>query len=843
MALGMAYYVAGTGALRELWFRGDRHGVAPFDIDDTGKLSVSADLSKETGLANGDLLVALNGRPYTGKAQQDDLANRFRPGDPLTVTVRQVNGPLRTVTMPLKRIDGPPWTPSIIATLVIVLVVPLLSLVVGGWTVAARPHDLNAWLVLVILTFPEIAFGNLQATFWPGFWRVLFSEWARLIMVIWFPALAWFGLFFPERSRIDRRLPWLKWLILTLELWCTAFYLRLSYVLLFDIGARPATAGIERFSDGLITSLEVGCVLLFLVAVVDNQRSASSADARRRLRVLMLGSCLSLGPALAIFIGFPLLGISRSGPYFIVAVPFVALFPVVVSYVLVVQRAMDIRVLLRMGTKYLMAKATLTVIECALIFFLVFYVAANLFRSDHLIAAYIVLAIVGTGFTTSAGWGRQLGSRARTWIDRRFFRESYNTEVVLSELSEHARNFTEKNPLIENVTRSISEVLHVPQVAVWMRNSAEFTLQQTLGLDPLGPALLAGNSATVSNLARTNLPARVYRDRPDAWLVEAGADEISVLDRVNAEVLLPLPGRDRLMGVIALGPKKSEEPYTPTDLRLLQSVATQTGLALEVSELAHSLADEAARRARSDRELEIAHEVQERLFPQQTPVVAGMTLAGRCRPAHGVGGDYYDMIQLEGGCVALAIGDVSGKGIPAALLMASLRSCLRTMTLVGPQEAAQLDLAALMQKMNQLVFEASAANRYATFFFAVCDPATRLLRYVNAGHNAPVLLRGGDRILLEATGSVVGLLQNVEFEERSLTLSPGDALITYTDGISEALNSDEEEWGEERMLEAATATIPVCADEILRAVFVAADRFIGNAPQYDDMTLLIATIG
>src|SRR5579863_8313510 len=146
-----------------------------------------------------------------------------------------------------------------------------------------------------------------------------------------------------------------------------------------------------------------------------------------------------------------------------------------------------------------------------------------------------------------------------------------------------------------------------------------------------------------------------------------------------------------------------------------------------------------------------------------------------------------------------------------------------------------------MQKMNQLVFEASAANRYATFFFAVCDPATRLLRYVNAGHNAPVLLRGGDSILLEATGSVVGLLQNIEFEERSLTLSPGDVLIAYTDGISEALNSAEEEWGEERMLEAATGALPACAEEILRAIFTAADSFIGNAPQYDDMTLLVAT--
>lgn len=843
MALGLGYYVAGAAALREQWFRGDRHGVPQFNIGEDGKLSaVSKELAKTSGLANGDFLVALNGRQYNGEAQQTELATRFKPGDPLSVTVRQANGQLRTVTTSLKRIDGPPRSVSTVATLIVILVVPLLSLVVGGSSVLARPWDVNAWLVLVILTFPEIAFGNLQATFWPGFGHALFSQWARLILLIWFPALAWFGLFFPERSRIDGRLPWLKWLIVALTAWCLAFYARLLFVLSYDIGAHPGMARLETITDAITTSLEVACVLLFLVVVVDKLRSASTADARRRVRVLALGSCVSLGPALVLFIGFPLMGLSTTGPYYIVLVPFVALFPLVVSYVLAVQRAMDIRVLLRMGTKYLMAKATLIVIECAVVLLLVFYVAANLLRSHHLIAGSVVVVIVGTAFTTSAGWGNRVGSRARTWLDRRFFRESYNAEVILSELSEHARNFTEKNPLIETVTRRISDVLHVPQVAVWMRNSAEFSLQQTLGLGPLGPALLAGNSTTVSNLTRTNVPARVYRDRPDAWLNEAGAEEISILDRVNAEVLLPLPGRDRLMGLIALGPKKSEEPYTSTDLRLLQSVATQTGLALEVSELAHSLADEAARRARSDRELEIAHEVQDRLFPQQIPAVAGMTLAGRCRPAQGVGGDYYDMIPLENGCIALAIGDVSGKGIPAALLMASLRSCLRTMTLVGAQETAQLDLAALMQKMNHLVFESSAANRYATFFFAVYDPASRLLRYVNAGHNAPVVLRGGERTLLEATGSVVGLLQNVDFEERCLTLLPGDALIAYTDGISEALNADEEEWGEERMLEAAAAASPACADEILRAVFTAADRFIGNAAQYDDMTILVATM-
>jgi hypothetical protein len=152
-------------------------------------------------------------------------------------------------------------------------------------------------------------------------------------------------------------------------------------------------------------------------------------------------------------------------------------------------------------------------------------------------------------------------------------------------------------------------------------------------------------------------------------------------------------------------------------------------------------AAEAAHRKRLNREIEIAREVQERMFAQSLPVVPGVDFAGRCRPALGVGGDYYDFFELKestGGShpLGLAIGDVSGKGISAALLMASLRASLRGMTRTSGD-----DLAAVLRDINQLVYEASANNRYATFFYAQFDPQKRLLSYVNAGHNAPVLLR------------------------------------------------------------------------------------------------------
>jgi sigma-B regulation protein RsbU (phosphoserine phosphatase) len=171
--------------------------------------------------------------------------------------------------------------------------------------------------------------------------------------------------------------------------------------------------------------------------------------------------------------------------------------------------------------------------------------------------------------------------------------------------------------------------------------------------------------------------------------------------------------------------------------------------------------------------------------------------------------------------------------------MASLRASLRGITIDGSG-----DLAKMMGRINGLVYESSASNRYATFFFATLDPITRELRYVNAGHNAPMLVRGasGDVVRLEAGGTPVGLLPSASYEAQSVTLELGDLLLCYTDGVSEAMNLGDEEWGEERMLEAVKTKAGASSDDVLREVFRAADQFTGEAPQHDDMTLLIARV-
>jgi sigma-B regulation protein RsbU (phosphoserine phosphatase) len=347
-------------------------------------------------------------------------------------------------------------------------------------------------------------------------------------------------------------------------------------------------------------------------------------------------------------------------------------------------------------------------------------------------------------------------------------------------------------------------------------------------------------------------PANVYRDDPSSWLVDATDSERNALNDLSTELLVPLPGRNRLAGVMALGPKRSQEPYTRTDRQLLQSVASQAGLALENAELFENLSTEIAHRERVSREIEIAREVQERLFPQVYPHIAGVDLAGYCRPAQAVGGDYYDFFLLPAGLtmagrsndarLALALGDISGKGISAALLMASLRASLRSAAQLQPG-----DLGTLMRHVNRIVYESSTSNRYATFFYAEYDPSTRILSYVNAGHNPPLVLRGAKQIPLEATGTVIGLLPDAPYSRANIVLQPGDVLIAFTDGISEAMNAADEEWGEDNMVAAVRTLLsePDCSatsQQVLDCILKAADRFTAGAVQNDDMTLLICIV-
>jgi phosphoserine phosphatase RsbU/P len=839
MAASMTYFVMESIGTAKNVAHSSEYARVPFGIDsDWLTLTTVEGEAIAAGLRHGDRLLELNGQPFRSQQQirerQPGGADGLRPGERLNALVKHADGSLyhasvRTVrNLPRAMSPSARW-----ASILDAFVLPILCLLMGYWVAAARIRDRNAWLLLLLFAAPSVIV--LQPTWWSGGWGVALELWYSALQLLILPSLLLFGIYFPERWRLDQRAPWAKWLLLAPIAACSVLLVGVTAVEYLAAPEWGRWSALASAGANLLNPLNFVCVVVYGVAMIDKLRSATTADARRRMQVLATGSLLGLG-SLLVLIFLPRFGIQNSQHLGIVLVCVAIFFaaPLSFAYVVLVQRALDVRILLRMGTQYALARASLIAVQMGLIAFVFLRFLLPVYRRDNLAVAIPLTAAVLVIMYKLFAAHDSNSSRLQRWLDRKFFREAYDAELVLGELSDQARRFTEAAPLVDTVIRRIAEVLHVSSIAVFLRQGRSFRLQQALGIHIDPETRFEESSSAVRNLARSNQPATLYRENPDGWFLLAEDRERGLLNSLGSELLLPLAGRDRLLGFISLGAKRSEEPYTPSDLRLLQSVSTQAGLALEISALVHSLAGEAARRERIDREIEIAREVQERLFPQSIPKLPGHSIDGACRPAQGVGGDYYDVLPLDDGTLGLAIGDVSGKGISAALLMASLRASLRGMTMDGPA-----DLARLMARVNRLVYESSATNRYATFFFGVYHPGSRLLRYVNAGHNPPYVLRGDELHTLEGGGPVIGLLPEATYEECHLSLEPGDLLLAYTDGISEALNLNDQEWGEERMLAAARDRLPQDAGTILKHIVKEADRFAAAAPQHDDMTLLL----
>ena len=831
IAITLTYQLAGSAALVDQRFDLHKHIQPPFYGDFAHFVITDIRPEAETaGLAKGDTIDQLNGQTLRGQAQWQRVMWQAHPGDLLRVEAHTFSGKTKSVSILLRGLSHN-FSLAESAYYLLHMVVPLFCLLIGYWVVLARPGDRNAWLILILLAYPESFFPVPSANWWPGGWLVFRLYWHRIMQAACPVAMLWFGFYFPERSRIDRRLPFLKWIISISILVCLTIELWTEYGWWYDRTVVLWRFELDPILDRILSILNLCCLTFYVIAVSDKLRSASTADARRRMRVLAAGSVIGLGSVWFIWFLLPHFSVNpQKIPWlFYTSALLFLTFPLTLAYVIIVQRALDVRILLRIGTKYVLARTTLVIIEIAIVIALIFYFIVPVFGREHKSPwDFVVSALAAALLIWLFALRGSVSNRLQNWLDRKFFREAYNAELLLTELAEQARRYKEPQTLLGTVASRISEVLHVPQIAVFLRHGERFQLQQTIGL---------------SLPATVDVPAGFTVGRTDIRNGHKNVPESArqLLAETNAEVVLPLQGRERLMGLMTLGPKQSEEAYSASDLRLLDSVGMQTGLGLEITELANSLAQEAAQRQRMVRELEIAREVQERLFPQQIPVRDGIDLAGYCRPALGVGGDYYDIIEFEDGRLGLAIGDVSGKGISAALLMASLRASLRGMATDG---ACQL--APLMKKLNRLVYESSAVNRYATFFFAVYQPQTHEFRYVNAGHNPPIVLRcsdnGYETMRLEAGGPVIGLLRDLAYTEQSVQLQSGDIFIGYTDGISEAMTTDNEEWGEERMIGAAKAACDRPAGEILRHIFTSADAFTASAIQHDDMTLLIMKV-
>ena len=317
----------------------------------------------------------------------------------------------------------------------------------------------------------------------------------------------------------------------------------------------------------------------------------------------------------------------------------------------------------------------------------------------------------------------------------------------------------------------------------------------------------------------------------DIDALELDSPALRELKAAGVKLAVPLVSQGELIGVLNLGPRLSEQEYSSDDRKLLDNLAAQAAPALRVGQLVREQEAEAATRQRFEQELEVARLIQQNFLPKELPDLPGWNLAAYYRPAREVGGDFYDVIPLPDGRVALVVGDVTDKGVPAALVMSATRSVLRA--------SAQrlIEPGVVLERVNEHLCPDMPAKMFVTCLYGVLDPATGLLRFANAGHDVPYVKTAGGVIELRARGMPLGLMPGMAYEEKEAVLQPGDTVLLHSDGIVEAHDPQRDMFGFPRLKE--TVARAPGGQKMIDRVLSEVEAFTGpEAEQEDDITMV-----
>ncbi len=299
---------------------------------------------------------------------------------------------------------------------------------------------------------------------------------------------------------------------------------------------------------------------------------------------------------------------------------------------------------------------------------------------------------------------------------------------------------------------------------------------------------------------------------------------------IKSLLSVPMLLKGKMIGLVTVFNKKSDSGFTINDQRLLGIIAAQSSHVVENARLYQN--EQAL--IKLQEEMRLAYDIQVDLLPKEQPKVEGYQIAGRSIPAKDVGGDYFDFIQMEENKLSFCLADITGKGMPAALLMANLQATLRGQILDGK---SCKDCVAFS---NDLLYYNTAPNKFATLFSGILDKKNHEITYCNAGHNNPVLISDNNEIIRpDIGGLIVGIAPSVPYEEATIKLKPNDVLVIFSDGITEAMNKEEEEFDEPRLLELLKANKDKSSEELIELIISEVNNFTKGQPQSDDMTIVI----
>lgn len=665
------------------------------------------------------------------------------------------------------------------------------------------------------------------------------------IWEFFFPALFLFACHFPEERPFTRKPPILaghRWApgFGTLIFIPHVFHFVLAVVLSLGLASfKVPQVGMLKYAApvlgiigvflrlfllvhrALFSLVNLGFGIAAVVLLVGSLRHATVRRLKQQLRVITIGLTASLiGYSFATIIpqifNWAIPEDVRAG----LTIAALTLGPGSIAWSIVRYKFLDTRLLARRAILYALASGALVGGYLAVVQPLG-RVIAGASGMDLRVIDPVLLVMALALFQPAIG-------RLEEFVDHMLLRDPSDPRNVLRQLGRELQTTIDLDELLSRTIRTVSDSLLLRRAHIVVITPGQAVAHTGAGA-PIEPATLQVLGGALPRVSARQTSYRLT-DRVEGL----SREEQDRLASTGTMLLVPLRWREELVGALLLGGKLTGTPFTSEDVQLLTTLAGQVAVSLQNALL---LRDRVAV-ARVEEEMNLARQIQRNSLLSDFPAIPRCDVHAVYRPARHVGGDFYDVVPAGDGSYLMAIADVSGKGMPAALLSAMLQAALRT------QSSPTASLPEILRNINTLLFRSTAIQQFATFFLARLDGPTLKLTFSNAGHNWPVILRkDSPRIFLEKGGTILGILEDTDFEQSEVMLHAGDIAILYTDGVNEAQNPLGQLFGEERIYEAVEA-LPrdLCARDVADRLLESLAEFLEGAEPQDDVTLMVLRV-
>lgn len=505
--------------------------------------------------------------------------------------------------------------------------------------------------------------------------------------------------------------------------------------------------------------------------------------------------------------------------------------PIVLAFLILKERMMDVGVVIKRSLIY-------AILSALLIGTFVLLVMAASQLVVVLTGQESQLAVFAAALVTAVA-GNLYRERVQNYLDRSFFRDRHDYQKALLEFSKELSRLERLDTLLAKISKQFVDTLHVTNCLPFIldQKTESYWMVSPFGLtDPvLEKVRFSASEFGLSTLlVKAARPIELYDLETNPLFAHLPVAEKVALKKMETALAVPLALKDKLVGMLLLGNKKSGNPFSSEDADFFATFSASLAVVVENARLYK----EELEKHEMERELDVARQIQERLVACcRLPELSGIDVATRYLPSKQVSGDLFTVLPARGNQVALAVGDVSGKGVPASLLMATVQSSLTTLV---EQKLSPMEI---MQRLNRLVHDNSEPQHFVTFFLGLFDSESRRLAYVNAGHTPPLYFPpGGKPKELTEGGLLLGIMPEARYEAGDILLHKNAPVVLYTDGITEAENHSEEQFGTARLTEIIEQNRHLSSKELGERILSGLKSFCDGRELGDDVSLVILKV-